>query len=187
MKIKSVWAAVIGGMTLIATAQANAAVITYELVNASASFSTDAASPVGATSFTLNIGGRFTYDTTNLIATSVDITLSGPIPALINEFEAFNYTTVFTGIGFTGAAFSAINPPGSDVISLRFLNPLGNSVDPLTQLAPAFMMISPAFGFTATSVTGFADPHVPLPATLPLFVTGLGALGLIGWRRRRSR
>jgi len=26
----------------------------------------------------------------------------------------------------------------------------------------------------------------PLPATLPLFATGLGALGLLGWRRKRS-
>jgi PEP-CTERM motif-containing protein len=28
---------------------------------------------------------------------------------------------------------------------------------------------------------------VPLPATLPLFATGLGALGLLGWRRKRKR
>ena len=27
---------------------------------------------------------------------------------------------------------------------------------------------------------------VPLPAALPLFATGLGALGLLGWRRRRK-
>ena len=42
---------------------------------------------------------------------------------------------------------------------------------------------------------GFCDPIVgyfveyeatPLPAALPLFVTGLGALGLLGWRRKRK-
>jgi hypothetical protein len=27
---------------------------------------------------------------------------------------------------------------------------------------------------------------IPVPAALPLFVTGLGALGMIGWRRRRK-
>jgi hypothetical protein len=27
---------------------------------------------------------------------------------------------------------------------------------------------------------------VPLPATLPLFATGLGALGLLGWRRKKK-
>jgi PEP-CTERM motif len=27
---------------------------------------------------------------------------------------------------------------------------------------------------------------VPLPSTLPLFATGLGVLGLLGWRRKRK-
>jgi hypothetical protein len=30
-------------------------------------------------------------------------------------------------------------------------------------------------------------PPVPLPAALPLFATGLGALGLLGWRRKRKQ
>jgi len=30
------------------------------------------------------------------------------------------------------------------------------------------------------------DPTVPLPAALPLFATGLGGLGLLGWRRKRK-
>jgi hypothetical protein len=29
-------------------------------------------------------------------------------------------------------------------------------------------------------------PSTPLPAALPLFATGLGGLGLLGWRRRRK-
>jgi hypothetical protein len=34
---------------------------------------------------------------------------------------------------------------------------------------------------------GFVPPgQVPLPAALPLFATGLGALGLLGWRRKRK-
>ena len=27
--------------------------------------------------------------------------------------------------------------------------------------------------------------EVPIPAALPLFATGVGALGLLGWRRKR--
>jgi hypothetical protein len=36
-------------------------------------------------------------------------------------------------------------------------------------------------------ITHGASPNpVPLPATLPLFATGLGVLGLLGWRRKRK-
>jgi hypothetical protein len=28
-------------------------------------------------------------------------------------------------------------------------------------------------------------PEIPLPAALPLFATGLGALGMLGWRSKR--
>ena len=28
--------------------------------------------------------------------------------------------------------------------------------------------------------------QTPIPATLPLFATGLGGLGLLGWRRKRK-
>lgn len=37
------------------------------------------------------------------------------------------------------------------------------------------------------AVTYEAAPAVPLPAALPLFATGLGALGFFGWRRKRKQ
>ena len=36
------------------------------------------------------------------------------------------------------------------------------------------------------SATFVPVSQVPLPAALPLFATGLGALGLLGWRRKRK-
>jgi hypothetical protein len=52
------------------------------------------------------------------------------------------------------------------------------------------------FGLTdaADSVTNNFDasdiftlaPETPIPSALPLFATGLGALGLLGWRRKRK-
>jgi hypothetical protein len=35
-------------------------------------------------------------------------------------------------------------------------------------------------------ITFASDSPVPLPATLPLLATGLGGLGLLGWRRKRK-
>jgi hypothetical protein len=44
-----------------------------------------------------------------------------------------------------------------------------------------------SLGRADLQVTGFAAAETPLPAALPLFATGLGALGLLGWRRKRKR
>jgi hypothetical protein len=38
----------------------------------------------------------------------------------------------------------------------------------------------------ASNSSGGTWTVTPLPATLPLFATGLGALGLLGWRRKRK-
>jgi hypothetical protein len=35
-------------------------------------------------------------------------------------------------------------------------------------------------------ITGGSLVPTPLPAALPLFATGLGGLGLLGWRRKRA-
>ena len=37
-----------------------------------------------------------------------------------------------------------------------------------------------------TIIADAADMATPIPATLPLFATGLGAMGLFGWRRKRK-
>jgi hypothetical protein len=38
----------------------------------------------------------------------------------------------------------------------------------------------------STDITTSSVVTTPLPAALPLFATGLGALGLLGWRRKRK-
>ena len=46
-----------------------------------------------------------------------------------------------------------------------------------------------SYSATANSGAIFEDtplPATPLPAALPLFASGLGALGLLGWRRKRK-
>ena len=72
--------------------------------------------------------------------------------------------------GFARSDFSnsVLFPIGSDVFNL----PAG-----VTANAPDPFIVNNLY--IPTSVT-------PLPATLPLFGTGLGGLGLLGWRRKRK-
>jgi hypothetical protein len=77
-----------------------------------------------------------------------------------------------TMFGFldTGGAFTTINPPGATSTTANGINDLGQIV-----------------GFYADATLGFETTAVtPLPATLPLFATGIGGLGLLGWRRKRK-
>ena len=41
-------------------------------------------------------------------------------------------------------------------------------------------------GVNLTASLAQGTPATPLPAALPLFATGLGGLGLLGWRRKRK-
>jgi hypothetical protein len=169
----------------VATHPASADTVTYRLVGATATFP-----PLGAgTSYTLDIDGTFAYDTATLEATSVDIILSGgPVPPLIDNFLGAygDYTEVFSGLVFSGPAFSAIDTPYSNVISLRFANPLGYSADPLVD----FLTESSAIGFPnySMSVTGFVAPvpGAPEPSTWAMTLLGFVGLGFLAHRRRRK-
>ena len=64
---------------------------------------------------------------------------------------------------------------GHDLVNFQTLDGFFNSV--------VLSSTDYAFEFTNLSTS---DPVVPLPAALPLFATGLGALGLLGWRRKKK-
>jgi hypothetical protein len=165
------------------TAEAN--IVTYRFVNASASFITDQFSAPGASSFTLNINGTFSYDLINLVATAVDVTLSGPIPPIISQFEAYPYTDdiLVAGGGFSGfppRAFTAQNSPFDDQLTVGFEDPFSNAADRVN----AFDMTSPAYGsFTEIAVTGMIV-RIPEPASIAVFGTALVGFGVM--RRRRK-
>jgi hypothetical protein len=98
-----------------------------------------------------------------------------------------------SGIGNTGTntterhvftffePFFPLNNPGIDhgliAVCTDFQSGLGcvtaHSDDGIIQSSPG--------QWTITTL-----PEVPLPAALPLFATGLGVLGLLGWRRKRK-
>jgi hypothetical protein len=67
----------------------------------------------------------------------------------------------------------------------------GTGIDSLFAfIDPSFTIDGPNSGaYSIFFSEGFGNGSVaatPLPAALPLFATGLGALGLLGWRRKRK-
>ncbi|HEY6021470.1 MAG TPA: hypothetical protein VIY48_16680, partial [Candidatus Paceibacterota bacterium] len=86
-------------------------------------------------------------------------------------------------VGMRTSATSATGADGQatfvDPISFEIFDSAGNIISDL--------VVDSALGAQYSVVNGFAaDGATPLPGTLPLFATGLGALGLLGWRRKRK-
>jgi hypothetical protein len=101
----------------------------------------------------------------------------------------------------TGASFRGLAVPVYETIPFTLS---GNVLDfavafsVLNETDGAFTYLLSSFRFGAETRIGFAgasggnatqvDPfaELPLPAALPLFATGLGLMGLLGWRRKRK-
>ena len=143
---------------------------------------------------------------------SFSATSTDPYNALAFGWAAgsYNYGTGYMGVlkgadGILGTADDVFitSGPSTQLVDAIFGRGSGNSFDAYCtscSLADqqAALNASAAypgtpFQFTGTySIEGvsgsgtFNVSPTPLPAALPLFVTGLGALGLLGWRRKRK-
>ena len=78
----------------------------------------------------------------------------------------------------SGTTLFEVDLTGTGIGNLAFQNVLFTAY---TVLLNGNEMVS--FNYGALTIT---PAPVPLPAALPLFATGLGALGLLGWRRKRK-
>jgi len=81
----------------------------------------------------------------------------------------------------------ALPPPWQDVQGVIRLTALSGSIDVDNIRVGLRQDIAPSgTGCCLTNEYGQTfDFSTPLPAALPLFATGLGVLGLIGWRRKK--
>lgn len=62
-----------------------------------------------------------------------------------------------------------------------------DSVADITSVTYLTFTSTPQFDLQAVAINQLTIVgSTPLPAALPLFVTGLGALGIVGWRRKRK-
>jgi hypothetical protein len=107
----------------------------------------------------------------------------GSVPAPGTQFIAngnnieFSIPNSYFEGGLTGLTNTTYAQAG-DIITLRLSQSLGYSVAG----GSAFYDVNTRLG----EVTLADASATPLPAALPLFASGLGALGLLGWRRKRK-
>jgi hypothetical protein len=133
----------------------------------------------------------------NVTALKLDVDFSAA--GLLGTSSTPLGSLVFTGL--TGNLSSLNNQSVSYLLGLSEIALGGGSacysaaicytiadIDPLTAQVNAAFGSGTADAFAADYLA-FPDtdvPATPLPAALPLFATGLGALGLLGWRRKRK-
>ena len=141
---------------------------------------------------TFNFTGTCTLDCTGTVTATLvlqNYTIGNPLNNM--NFVSFAYhSSVFPNITVNGGNFGGL--------SGQFNSLPGTAVINLVSSAPEFQFISgfvsPGGWCAGISCSGdfgvngqwSVAPAVPLPAAFPLFATGLGALGLLGWRRKRK-
>jgi hypothetical protein len=86
---------------------------------------------------------------------------------------------------FYQSSLGGIEIPLSTDVILR--NGLFDNIDALGQYSVSLGVNGAYLTRNATLVVSNTAPVItPVPAALPLFATGLGGLGLLGWRRKRK-
>lgn len=161
-----------------------AATVNYVFEPGTSITATEANSPFN--SYTETLTGSFVFNTSNNAVSAVHITLSGspsyfvPTPiTFLYTFSGFNSGNVSFGISYAGT-----DDNSSYLVALNFNGLGGTSV----QLDGGAFYNGQGNNnaFAQSSTGGVEVAATPLPGALPLFATGLGALGLLGWRRKRK-
>jgi hypothetical protein len=107
---------------------------------------------------------------------------SGGCPA--GSSSSFSLTTTVPVLSNTQRAIALS-------FNIQLLDGAGSAsglIDPLLTIDPVFALANPDFHLEFSDGVGnsAANGAVPVPAALPLFASGLGLMGLLGWRRKRS-
>jgi hypothetical protein len=138
--------------------------------------------------YTETFTGSFSYDDMSGALSAIDVTMSGPYTSSPVTFLYSTDALASPSPFQFGLAVEGPNAASGILVELSFSLALGGASDPL-EGADAYN--SPTVGFNifwpgSPVSSGGIIEATPLPAALPLFATGLSALGLLGWRRKRK-
>ena len=129
--------------------------------------------------------GTVTLNATDTAATSLTVdsnTAGFGLGQYVGSPSPNSFTVVSGQI--TSANFLSKGPTAATCCTFDFITVTVNGV---TRLEGGLANNTLSVTTSLDSLVTFTPVNaVPLPATLPLFATGLGALGLLGWRRKRK-
>jgi hypothetical protein len=132
-------------------------------------------------------GGTFTFtNQTSAIGSSSSLTNQG------NGLVPFSFNSA--GGGYSQADGTAANGgPIGQYVAIGFFVDQSNSAIAYAFLEDIWQGGDADFDDMVVQISASQSPGAdigrptPLPAAFPLFATGLGAMGLLGWRRKRKR
>ena len=123
------------------------------------------------------------------------ILFTGPVTVFLSGYTALGqlgtFNTEMTQQDLSGGGVLIRESPTKASTGQTKIENMGGGLFQITSFFDVFTELSLDGG--ATWVASVDSTHVdltnatPLPAALPLFATGLGALGLLGWRRKRKQ
>jgi len=131
-------------------------------------------------------GGIFQFVNTGAGLATFNMDLAADNPSGAGNADGGTFSVLLDGV--TEATFSVggINPVTIDRSSLHFTTAVTAGSHEIEILMTRAFLPSGPTDYVDNVTFDAPGAATPLPAALPLFATGLGAMGLFGWRRKRK-
>ena len=97
--------------------------------------------------------------------------------------DAYNTLSFYGGINGSGSLLFSLT--GSNLLIQTFGHDL-LQIDFGNQFFQSIVLATSSNAFEYTNLQASGPSVIPIPPAFPLFASGVGALGLLGWRRKRK-
>lgn len=121
------------------------------------------------------------------------ISLTGPVTVFLNGYTTLGqlgtFSTEMLLLNLSAVGVLIRESPTLQSTGQTKIEDIGGGLFKITSFFDVFTELSLDGGqnwIPSTDSTHVDLANIPLPAALPMFATGLGVLGLLGWRRKRK-